>query len=158
MPSERCVIERTEDSFTTRFEDTSAANDWLKPVEPWEARVGGDLMFSCSFSEAGGNSRVRREALAGWEWRHTDTPFAWVRPPVLNKFTRIATEMCPAEGILRVIGYEQDAPGNELPQPATLPREITTRTYVRLTGISRVITASTTRSGVNQRPNGLNRA
>ena len=83
-----------------------------------------------SFGEAGGNSRVRREALATWQWRHTDEPFAWVTPPVLNKFTRIATEMCPAEGILRVIGYEQAAPGTELPHAVTQVREITTRAPV----------------------------
>jgi hypothetical protein len=124
---ERCVIERTEDGFGTRFEHTSAANDWHAPAEPWEARVGGDLLFTCSFGEAGGNSRVRREALATWQWRHTDQPFAWVTAPVLNKFTRIATEMCPAEGILRVIGYEQDAPGNELPHAVTQIREVTAR-------------------------------
>jgi hypothetical protein len=35
--------------------------------------------------------------------------------------------MCPAEGILRVIGYEEAAPGIELPQPATLMREVTAR-------------------------------
>jgi hypothetical protein len=45
---------------------------------------------------------------------------------VLNRFTRIATEMCPAEGVLRVIGYEM-APGADLPQPATLAREIKAR-------------------------------
>jgi hypothetical protein len=125
-PGERCVIERTEDSFTTRFEDTCAANDWLKSIEPWEARVGGDLLFSCSYGEAGGNSRTRREALAAWDKGFGGENFAWVTPPVLNKFTRIATEMCPAQGILRVIGYEVP-PGADLPQPATLVREIVPR-------------------------------
>jgi hypothetical protein len=123
---ERCVIERTEDSYQTRFTDTSAANDWLTPREPWEARVAGDLLLSCSFGEAGGNSKTRREALDGWEWCASDRPFAWVTPPVLNKFTRLATEMCPAQGVLRVIGYETSA-GLDLPQPVTLPREITVR-------------------------------
>ena len=102
---ERCVIERTEENFATRTANTGAANDWLVPAQPWEARVGGDLLFSCDYEQAGANSRVRREALAAWT-----APFAngfdWVVPPVLNPFTRIAVEMCPAQGILRVIGYE----------------------------------------------------
>ena len=117
-----CVIERTEEGHTTRLTETCAANDWLVPAEPWEARVGGDLLFSCSFGEAGGNSRIRREALAASR-APFDASFAWVTPPVLNRFTRIATEMCPAQGVLRVLGYEA-APGFELPQPATLAREI----------------------------------
>lgn len=122
---ERCVIERTEEGCTTRFTDTSAANDWLDSMEPWEARVGGDLLFSCSYGEAGGNSRTRREALAAWDKGFTPS-FAWVTPPVLNKFTRIAAEMCPAQGLLRVIGYEMAA-GFDEPQPATLVREIVLR-------------------------------
>jgi hypothetical protein len=28
-PHERCVIERTEDAFITREDDTCAANDWV---------------------------------------------------------------------------------------------------------------------------------
>jgi hypothetical protein len=130
-PGERCVIERTEDSYATRHDETCAANDWIKPVEPWEARVGGDQLFNCSFSEAGGNSKVRREALAAWSGGFAGgEPFAWVTPPVLNKFTRIATEMCPAQGILRVIGYEKPDDA-ELPLPATLAREIVAQQDVR---------------------------
>ena len=48
--------------------------------------------------------------------------FAWVRPPVLNQYTRIAVEMCAARGILRVAGYES-MPGFDLPQMVTQPRE-----------------------------------
>ena len=36
---ERCVIERTEQAFATRDQDTSAANDWLRTTTRWEARV-----------------------------------------------------------------------------------------------------------------------
>jgi len=49
--------------------------------------------------------------------------FDWVSPPVLNLFTRVAVEMCPARGILRALGYETE-PGAELPQPVTLPCEL----------------------------------
>jgi hypothetical protein len=46
-------------------------------------------------------------------------------PPVLNKYTRLAAEMCPASGTLRVIGYEVVADGQRA-QPVTLPCEIAT--------------------------------
>jgi hypothetical protein len=42
---------------------------------------------------------------------------------VLNPYTRIAAEMCPARGALRVVGYEI-MHGSDLPQPATSQREI----------------------------------
>ena len=45
---------------------------------------------------------------------------------MLNLYTRIATEMCAAQGILRVTGYES-VPGFELPQMVTQPREIVAR-------------------------------
>lgn len=118
---ERCVIERTEDAHLTRVEHTSAANDWLEVRPRWEARVGGDQLFTAPASEVGGNSRVRREALAAW-----DAPFggfAWVVPPVLNPFTRIAAEMCAARGLLRVVGYEK-IDGFDEPQAVTLPCEV----------------------------------
>jgi hypothetical protein len=106
-PGERCVIERTEEGFSTRTENTGAANDWLEPVEPWEARVGGDLLFNCDYLGARANSRSRREALAAWHGPLGQDGFAWVVPPVLNPFTRLAAEMCAAQGTMRLIGYEQ---------------------------------------------------
>jgi hypothetical protein len=109
VPGERCVIERTEDAFSTRTENTGAANDWLEPVEPWEARVGGDLLFNCDYLGARANSRNRREALAVWSGQAGQGSFAWVVPPVCNPFTRLAAEMCAAQGVMRLIGYEQVA-------------------------------------------------
>jgi hypothetical protein len=122
-PGERCVIERTEEGYSTRTDETGAANDWLAPAEPWEARVGGELMFEASYLEAGENSRQRREALAAWPDPFGADSFAWVVPPVLNPFTRIAAEMCAATGVLRVVGYEQAA-GVTQPQAVTRIREI----------------------------------
>ncbi len=120
---ERCVIERTEDGFTTRERSTGAANDWLDSRPPWEARVAPEVLFTRSFDEAAENSRMRRDCLAAW-----DQPFAgefgWVRPPVLNAQTRIAVEMCPSRGVLRAVGYEQ-RDGQDLPEPMTRPREVT---------------------------------
>jgi hypothetical protein len=37
-------------------------------------------------------------------------------PPVLNPYTRLAVEMCPAKGILHAVGFEPVAE-SELPQP-----------------------------------------
>jgi hypothetical protein len=46
-----------------------------------------------------------------------------VAPPVLNPYTRLAVEMCPARGFLRAVGYEL-ADGELYAEPATLPREV----------------------------------
>jgi len=122
-PGERCVIERTEDSFATRYEDTSAANDWLAPRPRWEARVGGSQLFKAATSDVRGNSRIRRAALAAWDAPVASQRFTWVLPPVLNPFTRLAVEMCAVQGVLRVVGYEK-SPADELPQPVTRTREV----------------------------------
>ena len=115
---ECCVIERTEENFATRVEQTSAANDWLHSTIPWEARVCATLLLKSSPEEATAHSRARREALSSWPQPFGRGEFAWVAPPVLNPFTRIAVEMCAAKGTLRAIGYELRA-NSALPQPAT---------------------------------------
>jgi hypothetical protein len=121
---ERCVIERTEEGFATRVEGTSAANDWERSGPPWEARVCATLLLTSSPAEAAANSRTRREALASWPQSFAGAHFAWVAPPVLNPFTRLAVEMCAAKGTLRVVGYEL-AKGDTLPRPATEVRVLT---------------------------------
>ncbi len=120
-PHERCVIERTEDAFTTREEETSAANDWLEPSPRWEARLGGRNVITASFAEAAEHSHARRTALAGFAGSLED--FAWVAPPVLNPFTRLAVAMNPERGILSVLGYERLRSG-QLPEPVTRVCEI----------------------------------
>src|SRR5712691_6275438 len=115
---ERCVIERTEEGFTSRDQDSSAANDWLRSTAPWEARINTTYLLTRSYDEAAANSRARREALAAWSAPFARAGFAWVVPPVLNPFTRIAVEMCPAKGVLRAAGYEVGRQ-SELPQAAT---------------------------------------
>ncbi len=74
--------------------------------------------MTCSRQEAGAASRRRREALAGWAGTFGRDSFGWVAPPVLNRFTRLAIEMCPADGTLRVAGYECE-PGADPAQRAT---------------------------------------
>ncbi len=110
---EQCVIERTEEGFSTRTTATCAANDWLESLAGWDGRVGADVVMTCSREEAGAASRRRRDALAGWTGTFGNDSFGWVTPPVLNRFTRLAIEMCPADGTLRVAGYEPGAEGAE---------------------------------------------
>jgi len=120
---ERCVIERTEQEFSSRSEETAAANDWLCSTAPWEARVGATMLWTSSSAEAAACSRARREALAVWQEPLARENFAWVVPPVLNPFTRIAVAMCPADQTLRVLGYERE--DGELPRPVTRLCEVT---------------------------------
>ena len=129
---ERCVIERTETAFLTRKEETSAANDWLPNRPGWEGRIGTRRFLVSSFTEAAGFSRARREGLAGWRGSFADGCFAWLKPPVLNPYTRLAAAMNPAGGILHAAGY--DLTGADLPEPVTdvctletLPRQAAAR-------------------------------
>jgi hypothetical protein len=121
-PGECCVIERTETGFITRETNTSAANDWVPTRPGWEGRIGTRRFLSASFTDAAGQSRARREALANWHGSLADRGFDWVQPPVLNPYTRLAIAMCPARGILRAVGY--DVTGAELPEPETQLSEV----------------------------------
>jgi hypothetical protein len=114
---ERCVIERTETSFATRENETSAANDWWPRQPRWEGRIGTRRFFTSSFAEAADYSHARRESLDGWSGACAAPGFDWVREPVLNPYTRLAVAMCPARGILRAAGYELT--GAVLPEPVT---------------------------------------
>ena len=121
---ERCVIERTEDGFATRTQDTSAANDWLYSTPSWEARICAAKLFITTSVEAAAQSRARREALATSPLPFADdADFVWVTPPVLNPYTRLAVEMCAANGVVRALGYELAA-GDTLPRPVTQVREL----------------------------------
>ncbi len=117
---ERCVIERTEDGERTRSDNSWAANDWFESTPPWEARVHRDKIWSSSFEEAAETNCARQNRLAQWSGSFERDTFGWVAPPVLNACTRIAAEMCPGRGILRVVGYELAA-GGELAEPVTMP-------------------------------------
>jgi hypothetical protein len=120
---ERCVIERTEQGFESREEDTAAANDWQRSRPAWEARVSSRYMFTRTYEEAAERNLSRKRGLADWNGAFARDSFAWVTAPVLNAFTRIAVEMCPGGGVLRAVGLET-FPGCELAQPVTHPREL----------------------------------
>jgi hypothetical protein len=122
VAGERCVIERTEEDFISREEETSAANDWVPCREGWEGRIGTRRFLTSSFADAAGYSRARRESLKAWNGAASAAGFDWVREPVLNPYTRLAVAMCPAKGLLRAIGYDKtDA---LLPEPVTGPCEV----------------------------------
>jgi hypothetical protein len=122
-PGERCVIERTEEGFTTRRTMTVAANDWLEQRDPWEARVGGDMVLTCAYDEASENSRSRRETIDSFEGSLARQPFGWLTAPVHNRYTRLAAELCPARGVVRVMGLDQAA-DDGLAQQVTQIREL----------------------------------
>jgi hypothetical protein len=121
-PQERCIIERTETAFTTRENETSAANDWVPCRPGWEGRIGTRRFLTSTFAEAGDFSRARRDSLDDWDGACSTANFDWVREPVLNPYTRLAVAMCPAGGILRAVGY--DRAGDLLPEPVTDTCEI----------------------------------
>jgi hypothetical protein len=121
-PGERCIVERTEEGGITREDDHGAANDWLDSTPPWEGRVGTNKVLTSTFEEAAEYSRLRREGLASWHGSFARDSFGWVAPPVLNPFTRLAVEMNPARGLLRVMGFERPDE-EELAQPVTEPCE-----------------------------------
>jgi hypothetical protein len=119
---ERCVIERTESDFKTREGETEAANDWAPRRPMWEARIAAAYFLTSSFEEAAQRCDERRAALAGWNGLLSRNGFEWVKPPVLNPYTRLAVTMSPSRPILRVAGYEMM--DSELPRRVTELRDI----------------------------------
>jgi hypothetical protein len=108
--NEHCIIERTEIGFVTREEEASAANDWVPCRAGWEGRIGMRRFLTNSMQEATDYNRARRETLSTWDGPISAPNFDWVREPVLNPYTRLAVAMCPASGILRVVGYDKTEP------------------------------------------------
>jgi hypothetical protein len=121
-PGERCVIERTEQDYSTRTENTAAANDWFASDPRWEARTRADLMLTRTYEETAASSRARREHIVQWSRSFATGNFDWVSPPILNPYTRLAVEMCPAHGVLHAAGYEAVA-DEELPAMVTATRQ-----------------------------------
>jgi hypothetical protein len=99
-PGERVVIEREETTARMIDAATVVVNGWQEHRRGWEPRV-------CGTGTPAENNRARRAALASCAGRD-DRPFAWAQPPVVNAFTRLTVEMCPAAGALRVAGWESD--------------------------------------------------
>lgn len=94
-PEEGCVIERSEFETVVHEGAQACANDWRSAKLSGRAR-GRDNV----------ERRARMEAiLAG-----PVGSFAWVKPPILNRFTRVAVEANAAQAALHVLGYERETP------------------------------------------------
>ncbi len=122
-PGQSCVIERTERGHWTRADATAVANDWLESRAGWEARVAGTGVLTRTPQAAAERSRARQDALAAFAGTFASHSFSWITEPVLNACTRIGVEMCPATGVIRVVGYDK-VPGLELPQQVTAVCEV----------------------------------
>jgi hypothetical protein len=94
-PDQGCVIERTETEAAVHDGPVACANQWLSRPDEGRAR--------------GRDNEGRRELLSQVQ-RSRVEGFAWVRPPLLNRFTRIAVEANAAHGTLKVLGIERERP------------------------------------------------
>jgi hypothetical protein len=81
LVGERCIIERSEVSERTRYDDLVAANDWLNSLPYWEGRIVATKMLTSTFEEAAENSRLRCERLVQWRGSFALDSFAWVNIP-----------------------------------------------------------------------------
>jgi hypothetical protein len=94
-PEEGCVIERTETAAVVHDGAQACANAWRSPHLSGRVR-GRDNPARRAQMEA-----TQAGPLAGFEW---------IKPPILNRFTRLAVEANAAQGTLRATGYEREAP------------------------------------------------
>lgn len=100
---ERLVIERESTCARVYPDETTVANNWRQPSDDWRPRA-------CGEGTPAENNRRRCAALSAWNGRDA-RDFEWAVPPVLNAHTRLTVEMCPAEGTLKVAGWEADRQG-----------------------------------------------
>lgn len=103
-PGEHVLIEREETSARIIDGEGVVANDWRVRRPGWEGRV-------CGTGEPLENNRKREAALGTWSASDAP-PLVWAQPPVINDFTRVTVEMCPAAGTLHVAGWEPDGQGS----------------------------------------------
>lgn len=101
-PDETCVIERTETQAHVHEGPAAAANHWQ--AAGWTGHPRG--------KDSAGRTRMMHTvptALA--------PDFSWVKPPILNNYTRLAMVADAAIGRLVAQGFEADG-------PATLPLDL----------------------------------
>lgn len=94
-PGEGCVIERTEQDFSTLEMPVAAANHWTTPRFRGRPRI---------FRSRTRQAVLRASIIDGPEG------LTWLHPPVLNGLTRLIAEMSAAEGILVVQGRQGNLP------------------------------------------------
>jgi hypothetical protein len=108
---ETAVIERTEREFRIFGGSTATANAWQKPDADWEPRAVG--------ADPRENNRARVALMQAANAKGRRGFDEWVRPPILNRMTRLAVEMSARPGDLMVQGYEPDWKAKTA-HPATL--------------------------------------
>lgn len=97
-PTECCIIERTENDAHILEGPNVTANHWQKISPQGHPRP----------IDSFGRLAALKETAPG-----ATVAFDWLRPPVLNKFTRLAVEADAASNTLIVIGYEEDGPATQ---------------------------------------------
>jgi len=113
-PGEACLVEHTQKSATVRHGTFTIANDW----HPEGGRREGRWMPRGRHVGGVPDCEDRRASLDGYAARD---PLGWVVEPVLGPLTRLAVEVTPATGELRVVGYEASGKGaNAGPVTGTL--------------------------------------
>jgi hypothetical protein len=90
---EACVIERQEEKAFVFEGNEVMANHWLN--SQWRRARSRGI-----------DSEKRWHALRAATQRDLGQGFGWLRPPVLNRLTRLAAVMNAATGALSVIGLE----------------------------------------------------
>ncbi len=101
-PGEACVVERFDTRARVHRKGPAVANDWLS--DDLEGRARGIGMSAHAARE---DSRRRRDSLLDHR-PQAEFSFDWVRPPVLNRWTKLAAVCHAATGNLAVRGYEYD--------------------------------------------------
>lgn len=96
------VLERTQTSCSARSGVTSAANHWAG--------------FSMPQRDRGHHSQRRQDEMKAYLDDSEADPhtLAWLKPPILNADTRLATVMDLAQGKLTVQGLEADGPATRI--------------------------------------------
>jgi len=113
-PNECCIIERTEDQVCVHNGPGAVANHWLKLNMSGRAR-GIDSQGRFDQMQA-----LRAAA------SNESNEFSWVRPPILNRTTRLSVIANAATGYLKVLGWECGV-GGEVAPATTVYHGIATR-------------------------------
>ncbi len=98
-PGQVATIEHTGSAAHIDRESGLAANHWRLVGGPARAR---------------GRESAERAQCMTLEMSRTTEPFDWLKPPILNKDTRLALEADMETGDLRLVGYEKEGPATAI--------------------------------------------
>lgn len=100
-PDQACCIERLENDAFIHESPATITNHWLA------VKKGG--------YDRGSDSPGRLALMDQVKTEESEDPFGWVRPPILNKTTRLAVVADAALGELTVRAYDDDGQGSAVP-------------------------------------------